>query len=34
MKKVTKMVLMLGLVLSGALCYAHGVARTESEKGK
>ena len=27
------MVLMLGLVLSGALCYAHGVARTESEKG-
>lgn len=29
MKKVTKMVLMLCFVLSGALCYAHGVARTE-----
>ena len=34
MKKVTKLVLMLGLVLSGALCYAHGVARTENEKGE
>lgn len=31
MKKVTKMVLMLYLVLSGALCYAHGVARTEKK---
>ena len=29
MKKVTKLVLMLGLFLSGALCYAHGAARTE-----
>ena len=34
MKKVTTLVLMLGLVLSGALCYAHGVARTENEKGE
>ena len=25
---------MLCLVLSGALCYAHGAARTENEKGK
>lgn len=32
MKKVTKMVLMLCLILLGALCYAHGVARTETEK--
>jgi len=31
MKKVTKLVLMLYLVLSGALCYAHGVARTEKK---
>ena len=30
MKKVTKMVLMLCLSLSAALCYAHGVARTEN----
>lgn len=29
MKKVTKMILMLCLVLSRALCYAHGAARTE-----
>ena len=29
MKKVTKMVLMLGLIFSGALCYAHGVDRTK-----
>ena len=29
MKKVTTLVLMLCLVLSGALCYAHGAARTE-----
>ena len=34
MKKVTNFVLMLGLILSGALCYASGVARTENEKGK
>ena len=33
MKKVTTMVLMLCLVLSGALCYASGVARTENGKG-
>jgi len=29
MKKVTTLVLMLCLVLSGAFCYAHGAARTE-----
>ncbi len=29
MKKVTTMVLMLFMVLSGALCYASGVTRTE-----
>ena len=34
MKKVTKLVLMLCLSLSAAFCYAHGVARTENEKGK
>ena len=34
MKKVKTMVLMLCLTLSGALCYASGVARTENEKGK
>lgn len=33
MKKVTQMVLMLFLVLSGAWCYAGGVARTGNEKG-
>ena len=32
MKKVTTLVLMLCLVLSGALCYASGVARTENGK--
>ena len=32
MKKVTKLVLMLGLFLSGAFCYAHSVARTENGK--
>ncbi|MBR4794755.1 MAG: DUF3244 domain-containing protein [Bacteroidaceae bacterium] len=32
MKKVTTLVLMLCFILSGALCYAHGVARTV-EKG-
>ena len=30
MKKVTKLVLMLCLVLSAAFCYAHGAARTEN----
>lgn len=34
MKKVIKMVLMLCLVLSGALCYASGAARTENLKGE
>ena len=34
MKKVSKLVLMLCLVLSGALCYAHSAARTGNEKGK
>ena len=34
MKKVTTLVLMLCLVLSGALCYAHGVVRTENGKGE
>lgn len=34
MKKVTTWVLMLCLVLSGALCYASGVARTENGKGE
>ena len=29
MKKVSTLVLMLCLVLSGALCYVHGAARTE-----
>ena len=34
MKKVTVLFLMLFLTLSGALCHASGVARTENEKGK
>ena len=34
MFKFKKMVLMLSLILSGAFCYAHGVARQENEKGK
>ena len=34
MKKVTTLVLMLCLTLSGALCYASGLARTENKKGK
>ena len=34
MKKVTTLVLMLCLTLSGALCYASGLARTENEKGE
>lgn len=33
MKKVTQLVLMLCLILSGAFSYAHGMARTEIEKG-
>ena len=33
MKKLTQMVLMLFLVLSGAWCYAGGAARTGNEKG-
>ena len=33
MTKVTKLVLMLCLILSGALCHASGVAGTENEKG-
>lgn len=32
MNKLKKMILMLCLVLPGALCYAHGVARMESQK--
>ena len=32
MKKVTTLVLMLCLVLSGALCHVHGVAKTSNEK--
>ena len=34
MKKVMRFVLMLCLALSGALCYAHGVAVTENKTGK
>ncbi len=35
MKTITKTVLMLCFfILSGALCYANGKARTENEKGK
>lgn len=34
MKKVTTMVLMLCLTLSGAWCHASGVDRTENEKGE
>ena len=34
MKKVTKLVLMLCFILSGALCYASGEARTENVKGE
>ena len=32
MKKIAKLVLMLGFILSGALCYASGVAGTENGK--
>lgn len=34
MKKVTKLILMLCLVFSGALCYANDIARTGKEKVK
>ena len=34
MYKLKEMILMLCLILSGALCYAHGEARTESEREK
>lgn len=34
MKKIAKLVLMLGFILSGALCYASGVAGTENGKGE
>ena len=33
MKKVTKLVLMLCLILSGAFCHANGVVGQENEKG-
>lgn len=33
MKKLMQLVLMLCLILSGAFSYAHGMARTEIEKG-
>lgn len=32
MKKITTLVLMLCFILSGALCYANGAARTENKK--
>lgn len=32
MQKLTKLVLMLSFILSGALCHAHGVARTGNAK--
>jgi hypothetical protein len=34
MKKITTLVLMLCLTLSGALCPAYGTVRTETEKGR
>jgi hypothetical protein len=34
MYKLKEMILMLCFILSGALCYAHGEAKTENEKGK
>ena len=34
MYKLKQMILMLCLILSGALCYANGVARTENRKGE
>jgi hypothetical protein len=32
MKKITTLILMLCLVLSGAFCYASAVARTETKE--
>ena len=34
MKKVTQLILMLCLILSGAFCYASSVAGQENKKGK
>ena len=34
MQKLSKLVLMLCLILSGAMCYAYGEARTGDEKGE
>lgn len=34
MNKTKTLVLMLCFILSGALCYASGVAGTENEKGE
>ena len=34
MKKITTLILMLCLVLSGALCYAHNVTRIKNVKGE
>ncbi len=34
MYKLKEMILMLCLILSGALCYAHGEARMEKEQGE
>ena len=34
MKKMSKLILMLCLVLSGAWCYANGASGTENEKGE
>ncbi|MBR1515091.1 MAG: hypothetical protein IJ622_12500 [Bacteroidales bacterium] len=34
MIKLKQLILMLFFVLSGAFCYASGVARTENEKGE
>lgn len=34
MYKLKEMILMLCFILSGALCYANGEARTEKEKGE
>ena len=34
MFKLRQMILMLCFILSGALCYAHGEARIENEKGE
>jgi hypothetical protein len=34
MKKVTRIILMLCFILSGAFCFAHGEIRTENVKGE